>query len=215
MQSQSFSGGGVGQVKRQSLSMADHLRSTYLGTTVTFEREAKPKQEVKKDVDKGLPTLFGSGNNIEENTAELEAGLTSGEVVSIQVEREGYRLVLDTDEVLKVTFTVSNGGDLRTAQQASRTYHNLQVQRLKTEEFLNMSLAKVGNPEAKSSGALLSDNYEQLMQNKGEDFTSGEEIIYTDKRTNRKKKAFVFVSHNGLYLEDGSVVSIELVNTDE
>lgn len=209
---QTLQGANYQPVRRQSLSLSDYLKSKYIGTTVTYERKDKSKKAKKLVSDApSYPTLFGGAQNeSQEEYDNNSTGPNSDEVREIVILKDGYQLMLGSGERLNVLFEINQEGNFEASQRLAKQRRDLEVQRLKTEEFLNLALTRVGNAEAQSSGPLLSGQYAELNESTSQDFTSGEEIIYTDRRTSQKKKGFVFVSPNGLFLETGSAVNIVL-----
>lgn len=172
---------------KQQLSLAHFLKSRYLGTTISY---------YDKVIKKGKSTQ-------------------KGVVANVVLGSDGYYFILEDEIWIKVVFQVTSTGDrgLKGTRFVS-SKRDLQIQMLQAEEFLNSSISKVGTDGTGSTFTPITSisKASELLPASDEDFTSAEEIIYTDVRTDRQKKGNVLVSPGGIVLEDGSPISIEFVS---
>lgn len=179
-------GGSVFSAK-QTLSLAHYLQAKYLGTSISY---------YNKVIKKGKTTQQGVVSNV-------------------VLGKDGYYFILEDNTWIKVVFLVSSTGEL--GLKGSRfvsSKRDLQLQMLQAEEFLNSSISKVGTDGGDSTFTPITSlsQVSQLLPSSEDDFTSAEEIIYTDVRTDRQMKGNVLVSPGGIVLEDGSPISIEFVS---
>ena len=175
------------QSSKQVLSLVHFLQSKYLGTTISYH---------EKKIVKDKP-------------------LKLGEVANVVLGKDAYYFILEDDTWVKVIFEVSNSGPLDSNNgRHFKSKKDLQIQVLQAEQFLNATIAKVGTDGGDTGYAPIDSINQagQLIPNSKEDFTSAEEIIYTDLRSNRQMKGNVLVSLGGIVLDDGSPISILFVS---
>lgn len=182
----------VAQPAPSGLSLVNYLKTKYMGLTISYEVTVLDKK--KRDTGK-KETL-------------------TGEIVEVVIGANGYKFNLLNDDKVDVVFQVSQRGNLRT-RRLRTTPHNIDMEVLRAEQFMNGAISTVGNSGSSSglsAGTVDLNQYSGLLDSASNDLSQGEEIIYTDLRVGREQKGNVVVSRDGLYLENGSPVELRFVS---
>lgn len=177
----------LGATNKKSLSLVHYLQSRYLGL----------------EIDYSIGTIVP------------DASQKKGEVSNVVTGKEGYFFILVDGTWVKVIFQAqATNFFARNGNRRFKSKKEIQIQLLKNEQFINSQLAKVGAESERQGNTTFESisQAEQLIPDGKDDFTSSEEIIYTDLNSGRQAKGNVLVSSDGLVLEDGTPISIQFVS---
>ena len=166
---------------KNTIHLVDYLKSKYLGKSISVtyaNNRRKMKLKVK--------------NVIEDKENKL------------------FKVVL-SDKSYAV-FHFQTALDLRRKEQPkSKKYNMMQINTLKSQELINFAIkdtmGETGNSNSASSSLKnLEENMEMYFSKNS--FTTTQEVIYTDLKSQEIKEDFFVVSTKGLFLNNGKKITI-------
>ena len=150
----------------------------------------------------------------EEEVLDERFNTKHGDVREILTNKDGHFLVLENEIRVKIEYTVSQSGDPRFVNQMNGTdAQSLHLQVLQAYEFMNKSIAGIGNDKSTDMSSSILSNTQ--ASSTSTTFASSEDIIYTDLRDGRKKKSGAVANLDGVFLTDGSPVVFKFVREKE
>ena len=175
---------------KKQLSVSNYLQMKFLGQEITY-------------ID---PTIIAEDGN---------PGTRNAVVKEIVLNQKGYHFLTDDQRRVAIKFTLEDG--LVQPGQRSVSSDHLRQQALRTEQFINISMAAIGNTESSNASNVHSQYYNDpnnslLTNSQGQDNVVTEEVSYLNLRTGSKHKGVVTASYYGVYLDTGVLLSLKFVD---
>lgn len=186
----------------KSMPISSYLKSKYLGATIEYTKLPKESS--------GLFSFFSKSDDEE---VESKTGIAK----QIIIGQDSYYFLLDNGDKVEILFKGSLS-DYGVNQKVKKTETSLQMEVLRNQEYLNRSMASIGdNPGFSSDMSSLMgslDSLQDIIAN-DTDTSEGEDIVYIDLKTGHKVKGIAKASLNGVFLVGGSEVKLQFVSDEE
>jgi len=185
------------------MAIVNYIKIKYLGATIEYKWLPKTSSR--------MFSFFSRDDNKDVETRK-------GTVQQVIIGQDAYYLLLDNGDKVMIAFeaSVSKYGLSKKVQPTNR---ELQMEVLRNQQYLNQSLAAIGDSNTGFStdlSPLLGSmpSMENIVSGET-DYDSGEEIIYTDLKTGDKAKGIANATLDGVFLVGGSQVKLNFVGKDE
>ncbi len=187
--------------KSKSMPISSYLKSKYLGATIEYD--VLPKEP------SGLFSFFSKKSD---DDTQVKIGIAK----QIILGENSYYFVLDNGDKVEIIFTGAFS-DFGVNQKIQKSEVSLQMEVLRNQEYLNKSMASIGdNPGFSSDSSSLMGSLQSLQDviSNNTDTNDGEDIVFVDLKTGHKVKGIAKASLNGVFLVGGSEIKLQFVSDE-